>query len=64
MRTEQTFILELLIDAGFVSQLNHAVFQVKTAFGAFKTGDIIYGAFSIEPKLNEQKSFPVKKNSR
>ena len=64
MRKDQTFILELLIEAGFVSQLNDTVFQVNVAFGAFKTGDIIYGASSLKPEIDEQKVFYVQKNSR
>jgi hypothetical protein len=40
MDTEKTFILELLIDAGFVSQIGPVTFQVMTSFGPFKTGTI------------------------
>jgi hypothetical protein len=41
MTTDKTFILELLIDAGFISQKGSAAFQVMAAFGSFKIGDII-----------------------
>jgi hypothetical protein len=37
---DKIFILELLIDAGFISQRDIERFQVMTAFGNFKVGDI------------------------